>query len=76
MEYYIGTAQELQAVDDQIVANCPDGGFVKWAVPKVTISGDLVSIKPTGSNSYKEAKMNAGITASTVTDPEFPVIEV
>ncbi len=78
-EYYTGTEEEMQALDDAISANCgwPEGGTSHWDSPKEAVdSGVFALLVPQGKHGFTKEQMNNGITHEIITDVQFPAEEV
>lgn len=74
IEYYLGTLQECQEIDEIISANCgwSDGNTHHWASPVETLNVGVFSIPvPQGSHGLTKEQMNDGIAKEIVTGVEF-----
>ena len=75
MKYYVGTKEELLALDAIITSNCgwPDGRTTHWANPTETnILGVFAIPVPEGSHGFKKEKMVQGIKGEEVENVSFP----
>ena len=76
--YYVGTLEEMNAVDAKISINCnwPVGGTTRWAVPRETIDSDIYAIPvPTGSHGFDKAAMTIGVDEIEVQTVIFPEVD-